>query len=110
MKTLDIYDKFHAKKKSAWNHKVCVSFHDGINPFERDTYDSKPSVTVTVNGRLGDKDNSLTITEMRDLRKVIHDLQLLADINNLFIPDKTKKKHWIYIPKGIEVEEEKEGK
>ena len=93
------YDQFVYKKKSAWDQKVNVSFDSGINHYNPDQYTNSPTVYVYVKGVVGGQD--LKITNMKDLRKIVHDLSLLAEIDGLFVTDKEKDYHFLYNEKGV---------
>jgi hypothetical protein len=99
LKMSKYYVQFVDKKKTAWDQRVHVSFYSGINHYNTDEYDSSPTVTVSVAGVVGSQ--NLHITNMKDLRKIVHDLSLLAEIDGLFVTDKEKDYHFLYNEKGV---------
>ena len=99
LKMRKYYDQFIDKKKTAWDQRVHVSFYSGINHYNTDQYTSSPTVTVSVRGVVGGQ--TLYITDMKDLRKIVHYLSLLAEIDGLFVTDKEKDYHFLYNEKGV---------
>ena len=99
LKMRKYYNQFVYKKKSAWDQRVNVSFYSGINHYNTDKYESSPTVYVNVKGVVGGQE--LKITDMKDLRKIVHDLSLLAEIDGLFVTDKEKDYHFLYNEKGV---------
>jgi hypothetical protein len=99
LKMSKYYVQFVDKKKTAWDQRVHVSFYSGINHYNTDEYDSSPTVTVSVAGVVGSQ--NLHITNMKDLRKIVHDLSLLAEIDGLFVTDKEKDYHFLYNEKCV---------
>ena len=99
LKMRKYYDQFVYKKKSACDQRVNVNFYSGINHYNTDKYESSPTVYVNIKGVVGGQE--LKITNMKDLRKIVHDLSLLSEIDGLFVTDKEKDYHFLYNEKGV---------
>lgn len=96
-KMTKVRELFNTNKKTKWNHKVNVGFYDGLDPYDRDRYDYKPHVTISVNYG---KDH-LDIYDMKSLKTLVHDLTLLTNIDGLFRVDSDKKYDYFINPNGV---------